>query len=62
LPNVQVLSPEEAWAFFDARSRELLGMSGDEFNAAVASGEIGPRIEEPNVLDVWMIRSEKPAG
>ncbi len=38
--DVVWLSPEEARAAFDARSRELAGMSGDEFVRKWNAGEI----------------------
>jgi len=55
-----ILSPQQAWEMYDAEARDLLGLSADEFEKLCESGEIGGRIEEPHVLEVWMIRAPKP--
>lgn len=45
---------------YDAEARELLGLSAEEFEALCENGEIDGRIEEPHVLEVWMVRAPKP--
>lgn len=61
LAGIQFLSPEEAWALYDSEARELLGISADEFEEHWARGDLKERIEEPNVLRVYMIRTARPS-
>lgn len=42
IPGVDLLTPEEARAFFDRRARELLGISGEEFLRRWDAGEYRP--------------------
>jgi hypothetical protein len=42
IPGVDLLTPEEARAFFDRRARELLHISGEEFLRRWDAGEYRP--------------------
>lgn len=42
IPGVDLLTPEEARAFFDRRARELLDISGEEFLRCWDAGEYRP--------------------
>jgi hypothetical protein len=39
LPPITILTPEEAREQFDARARELMGISGEEFLRRLDAGE-----------------------
>lgn len=47
IPGIKVLSPEEGIVYFDRRSRELVGMSGDEFLRRWDAGEFRPVPDTP---------------
>jgi hypothetical protein len=51
LPEVELLTQDEGRALFDARAREWLGMSGDEFIRAWEAGEI----EDADRSDVMVL-------
>ena len=51
LPDIELLTRGEGRALFDARAREWLGMSGDEFIRAWEAGEI----EDPDRSDVMVL-------
>lgn len=59
LPFVVALSEKEAWDLFDAQARELLGMSGEEFERAWDEGAFRERQEDPAVRRVIMIRPDR---
>lgn len=59
-PESGALTPREAWDLYDQQARELLGMSAEEFDAALEAGDFNGRIEERPVLKVWMIRTPRP--
>jgi hypothetical protein len=46
-PIVRDLTPEESRAFFDAKARELLGISGEEFVRRWRAGEYDEIADEP---------------
>ena len=60
MAGFRILSAEEAWEMHDSEAREFLGISADEFEEGWESGDLKARIEEPNVLRVYMIRTAKP--
>lgn len=47
LPPVAELSPEEAWADFDATARRYLDLTGEEFLRRLDAGEFEPIIDDP---------------
>lgn len=51
LPPIHEATQEEWTAMFDARAREWLGMSGDEFIRRWEAGEI----EDPDRTDIMML-------
>jgi hypothetical protein len=55
LPEVQVLTPEEAKALFDRRARYYLHMSGEEFLRAWDAGEFDDDPDRPEVIRVVML-------
>ena len=60
LPPVGELTPEEGRAFFDARAREWMGMSGEEFLRRLDAGEFDDIFDDPDhpeILDLFMLRS-----
>jgi hypothetical protein len=62
IPGVIWLTPEQAWADYEAAAREGLGISADEAEAAWAAGDFDDRIEEPAVLRLYFVRAPRPAG
>ncbi len=59
LPPVVELTREEARALFDARAREWMGMSGEEFLRRYDAGEFDEIFDDPDhpeVLDLVMMR------
>jgi hypothetical protein len=57
--GVRFLSREEARELFDARARELMGMSGEEFLQRYDAGEfdeIEDTPEDPGIIHLLMIR------
>jgi hypothetical protein len=46
IPGIDVLTAEEAHAFFDQKARETLGISGDEFLRRWDDGEYQPVPDE----------------
>ena len=60
LPPVVELTREEARALFDARAREWMGMSGEEFLRRLDAGEFDNIFDDPNhpeILDLAMMRA-----
>ena len=59
IPGIQVLSPDEAVAYFDRRARELVGMSGEEFlrqwDAGTYQPTIGPDGEDRKLNRLIML-------
>lgn len=49
------LSPEEGRALFDARARQWLGISGEEFVQAWEAGEFDDDLDRPEVMQVAML-------
>lgn len=47
LPPVRDLTPEEAKADFDAKARQLLGISGEEFLRRLDAGEYDDVLDDP---------------
>jgi len=47
LPPIVELSPEEAWADFDATARLRLNVTGEEFLRGLDAGEYEPIIDDP---------------
>jgi hypothetical protein len=62
LPPLYILTPEEARAQFDARARELMGISGEEFLRRLDAGEYDEIYDDPrhphgmHVVDLDMLR------
>jgi len=48
LPPVVELTPEEGRAFFDARVREEMGISGEEFLRRLDAGEFNEVLDDPD--------------
>lgn len=46
-PTIRDLSPEESRAFFDAKARSLLGISGDEFLRRWNAGDYDEIADDP---------------
>lgn len=61
IPTPVALSPAEAWALYDARTRELLEVSADEFERRWEAGEYEGRQEEQSLRRVLMLRTARPA-
>ena len=55
LPAVRVLSRAEGRALFEQRSREELGISGEEFARRWKAGKYADRACEPRILRVAML-------
>ena len=61
-PLVTILTPEEAREQFDARARELMGISGEEFLRRLDAGEYDEIYDNPrhphgmHVVDLDMLR------
>lgn len=55
LPTVRILTPAEGRALFDHRSREELGISGEQFVRRWKQGKYVKRACEPKVLRVAML-------
>jgi len=56
--GVRFLSRKEGWELFDARARELMGMSGEEFLRRYDAGEfdeIEDSPDDPGVIHLVMI-------
>lgn len=53
--DVEILTMEKGRAFFDARCRELLTMSGDEFLAEYDSGVVWERGDSEAVTELAML-------
>jgi hypothetical protein len=49
------LSPEESRAFFDAKARELLGISGDEFMQRWNAGDYDEIADDPAHSDIMYL-------
>jgi hypothetical protein len=47
LPPIRDLTPDEAKADFDAKARELLGISGEEFLRRLDAGEYDEVLDDP---------------
>ena len=60
VPEIVWLTPQQAWERFDAYTREHLGMSGDEYNAAWDGGELADRIEEDHILTASFYMRPRP--
>ena len=63
LPPLYVLTPEEARAQFDARVRELMGISGEEFLRRLDAGEydeIYDKTSHPLGLKVVALEMMRP--
>jgi len=50
----------EAWADYDARARELLGVSAEEFERRWRNGDYDDPVRHESAVRVWMIRAERP--
>ena len=46
------LTPEQAWAAFDAEVRETLGISAPEFARRLDAGEYGDPDDDPTIM--WL--------
>jgi hypothetical protein len=55
VPGVQVLTPEEGRAFFNAQSHELLGISGAEFLRRYDAGEYDAIIDDPAHREIGLL-------
>lgn len=53
--TTEELSPQEARAAFDARCRELLGISGEQFLVRFRSGDAWDESEEPAVSELSLL-------
>ena len=61
-PPVRDLSPEESRAFFDAKARELLGISGDEFVRRWNAGDYDEIADDPAHSDIMYLAMFLPRG
>jgi hypothetical protein len=65
LPPITILTPTEAREQFDARARELMGISGEEFLRRLDAGEYDEIIDKgshPHGLDVVYLEMMRPSG
>jgi len=53
---LQILTPEEGRAMFDARARELLGISGEEFLRRLDAGEYDDIYDDPEIVSLDLLR------
>jgi hypothetical protein len=63
LPPITILTPEEAREQFDARARELMGISGEEFLRRLDAGEydeIYDKTSHPHGMDVVELEMMRP--
>ena len=56
------LSPEESRAFFDAKARELLDISGEEFVRRWNAGEYDEIADDPAHSDIMYLAMFLPHG
>ena len=54
-PPVRDLDPRDSQRFFDAKSRELLGITGDEFLRRWAAGDYDDIADDPNHSDIMYL-------
>ena len=54
-PRVRLLNPEETWAFFDDKARELMGTSGADFLRRLDAGEYDEIAAEPEHRDIMYL-------
>ena len=52
---IRDLDPEDSRRFFDAKARELLGISGDEFRRRWAAGDYDDIADDPTHSDVMYL-------
>ena len=57
IPEIDVLTPEEAWEVVDQAARRYLHMSGQEFVRKWDAGEFRGEPEQPGVEEVRMLLS-----
>ena len=65
LPPLYFLTPEQEREQFDARARELMGISGEEFLRRLDAGEYDEIIDKgshPHGLDVVYLEMMRPSG
>lgn len=63
LPELVEISHEEAWARFDIRARELLGISGEEFIERLERGDYySDGAEDPRVTDLYFLMIHPPTA
>lgn len=55
LPPIQVLTLEESRTFFDERTRELLGISGDTFIERWHTGRYKDILDDPDHSDIMYL-------
>lgn len=60
LPEIVEMTAGEAWADYDARARELLGVSAEEFERRWRNGDYDDPVRHESAVRVWMIRVERP--
>jgi hypothetical protein len=62
LPDVIVLTPEEAWEQYEAAARDLLGVSTTEFERRWAAGDYERSDDHGDAVGVWLIRTSRPGN
>ncbi len=55
LPPVIELSPEESWAFFDNKARELLGIGAEEFQRRWNAGDYDEIADDGEHSDIMYL-------
>ena len=58
--EIRFLDDHEARAYFDAQTRELVGMSGDEFIRRLDAGEYAGEIDDPRRPELSFLVSLRP--
>ena len=62
IEGVRFLTPQEAWDQYDQAARESLGISAEEFEAALARGEYADPDEDRRVLRLMFLQADRPPG
>lgn len=62
IPEVHLLTDEEAHAIFDKEARQVMGMSGEQFLRRYDAGEFKDMPDDINHLDYWDLVISIPFG